>query len=181
MQVVHGELVADTQLVAHSPVADLVDGLALGPLFGGQPHQQPLAQRGAQGIHGVDFPLGIFLPQLLGSDGGGVIGGGQAGGEGQHQHVTSGLKLGLHGLKILLHVYGGGGGRLAIPQHLVKGVGGELVVVRIVVIGPVLNGKAQRQDLNIHLPHQVLPQVCRGVGEDGEIISLGHLWMHSFP
>ena len=38
-----------------------------------------------------------------------------------------------------------------------------------------------RQHLNIHLPHQVLPQVCRGVGEDGEIISLGHLWMHSFP
>ena len=139
------------------------------PLPGGVPHQQALAQRGAQGVHGVQLPLGVFGAQLLHGQAGGVISGGQAGGEGQNEHVLPRLEQGLQGLGVLGHVDGVGGGQLAAPEAAVKDMGVHLPVVRIVSIGLIVHHKAQRQDLNIELLCHFGGQVGGGVGQNDKI------------
>ena len=80
-QVVDGEPVALAQLVFLRPVPDLLNGLALPAELGGLVHQHPLAQGGAQGVHHVNFALGVLLAQLLGGNLERAAGAGQAGGK----------------------------------------------------------------------------------------------------
>ena len=113
VEVVHSKLVADIQFMFLYPVPDFVDGMPTLPLAGGVPHQQALAQGGAQGVHGIQLAAGVFGAELLHSNEGGVVGGGQPGGESQNQDILPGLKEGLQGLCILSHVDGIGSGHAA--------------------------------------------------------------------
>ena len=135
VEVVHREVVAQVLLVCLYPVPDLFNTGAVVPLLGGIPHQQALSQRGAQGIHSVQFAFRVFFSQLLHRNQGGVVGGGQSGGEGQHQYVLPRLKQGFQRLGILGNIDGVGGGRIALAQAVVEGVRVHLPVVRVVVIG----------------------------------------------
>jgi len=155
MEVVYGELVAQVQPVLLHPVPDLLDGVAQVPLAGGIPHQQPLAQGGAQGVHSVQPPVGILGAQLLHGQAGGVVGGGQAGGEGQNQHILPSLKQGLQGLGVLGHIDRVGGGHLAAAQAVIEDVGVHVPVVGVVVIGVIGQDKGEGENLNIDLPDQV--------------------------
>ena len=166
VQVVHGELVAQVQLVFLHPVPHLFYALSLIFQLSGVPYQQALAQRGAQGVHGKDLPLGILLPQFLRRKARAVIGGGQAGGEGQHQHVGPGLQNGLQHIQILGDIHGGGGGHLPLPQHAVEYLRIHLPVVRPVVIGLSLHGKAQGQHLNAGLLRHLGGEICRRICHD---------------
>ena len=169
VQIVHGELVAQAELVGLGPVPDLFDGLPPGPLLGGQIDQQALAQRGAQGVHRVHLPVGVFLPQLVHGDDGGVVGGGQAGREGQDQHIPARLEQGLHRVHILGHVDGGGGGHLAGAQLLIEQVGVHLPIVRVIVVGVLIQDEAQREDLDVQLLDQFRSQIGGGISEDDEV------------
>ena len=151
------------------PVLDLLDGAAPLPQLGGVPHQQALAQGGAQGIHRVQLSLGVFGPQLLHGYDGGLIGSGQAGGEGQNQDVPARLEQGFQGLGVLGGVDGVGGGRVPLAQALIKSVGVHIPVVGVVVVDLAVQHKAQRDHLNVKLPDHFLPQVGGGVGENNKI------------
>ena len=169
VQVIHRELVAQLQLVGLCPVPNLLDGLALGALLGGQINKQPLPQRGTQSIHGVQLSIRVFFPEILHGNYRGAVCGGQAGGEGQHQDVAPLLQQGLQRLGVLGHIDGGGGGHLAGTEHLIKGMGLHLPVVGVVVIYMVLNGEAQGQNTHVQLLDQIGPQIGGGICQDNEI------------
>ena len=146
------------------PVPDLLNGASLLLLPGGQPNQQALPQGGAQSIHHIKFPLGIPLPQLLRRHLGGITGRGQPGGEGQDEHILPRLKQGLHRIGVGRYIDGGGGGQLPRPEHIVKQRRVHLPIVRSVLIGLPLDGKAQGQDGHTGLPDHLRTQVGGGVG-----------------
>ena len=76
------EPVIQAQPVLLRPGAEFVDGETFVPLVRQSVHEQAVAGGGAQGIHDVDLPLREALPADVGGVGGGIVGAGDAGGEG---------------------------------------------------------------------------------------------------
>ena len=155
VQVVHGKPVAHLAPGLQSEVVDLLQRAALGLFPGAEVHEQALAQRGAQGIHHQKLRLRPVFGQLLGGNNGGLIGGGQSGGEAQAQHIFP-LVGGLgHSLLKNAHADGGGGGCLSGPDALIKIMEADLPAVQVVVIG----GAAQLQAQGDHGQPQLLGQL----------------------
>ena len=87
-QVVHGDPVADVQLVLLHPGGQLFDGHAGIALVGSVPDQQTLTQSGAEGVDHVDGALGILFLQFVCGDHRGLMGGAQGGSKGQAEDIT---------------------------------------------------------------------------------------------
>ena len=142
-QIVHGEPVAQMEPVVQHPLGDLIQGQTLVPLLAGIPHQKPLTHGGAQGIDDLNLSIRVLLRQLLGGDDGALVGGGKAGGKGQHQNVLSGGQSLLHGLAPAAGVDGRGFCHFPGPKPLVHIL--QCVVVLIVKgIAPELHGQGHK-------------------------------------
>ena len=174
-QVVDGKPVALAQLVLLRPVPDLLDGLAVQPQLGRLRHQHPLSQRGGQGVHHEHLPVGELSGQLVAGDLEGVVGGGQAGGEGQHQHIPALLKDRLQHLGGLTDVDGVGGGHLALLLPAVELLGAHFPVVGVVVICLIAHDEGQGRDVQLQLPDQLVGQVAGRVGNNNEVVHGGFL------
>ena len=105
-QVIDGKPVAQMQPVFLQPPGQRFHGHTGIPLFRGMKSKQPLTQGGAQAVYHQDFPVRIALLQLLRGNDRGLIGGGQAGRKGQHQHILAALQKGHYGILPLLGVDG---------------------------------------------------------------------------
>ena len=86
-KVIHGDPVADVQLVFFNPVPQGIDVQTLVPLVAGIPYQQTLAQGSAEAVHHIDLPVGIGFPQILGGNDSGLVSSGKTGGEGNDQYI----------------------------------------------------------------------------------------------
>ena len=111
----------------------------------------------------LPFGQGVFFQQLLSGDHGGLMGGAQAGREGQNQNILTGGQHRLHGGGPAVGIDGGGGGGVAIAQAVINDlqafVGG---------VAPFLTTEQQGQgdDINIQLCQQIGRQVTAGVGNN---------------
>ena len=103
---------------------------------------------------------------LSGGDGGGLIGGGQARGESDAEHVLPLPDQLGHGLGEHRHVDGGGGAQGAAPDAGVKVLGGNVPVVQVVEIFLFLHDEAERKDMQLQLLRHPGGQVAAAVGED---------------
>ena len=168
VQVVHREPVGHVELVLLHPVPDLPDGLPGLSQLGGVPDQQGLAAGGGQGVHREDRPVREPLPQLLHRDQRGLVGGRQAGGEHQQQHVPPRLQNGGEGLGIVRGVDGGGSDGLPRAQLVVKELRVHLPVVGVMGIDPVPQGKFHGKDFNVVFPGQADQQLGACVCDNGE-------------
>ena len=168
-QVIHGEPVADVELVRLDPVPDLLDAFSLLLKPRGQIEDKPLAQGGAQGVHGVHLPLRVLFSQFVHGDLHGAVGGGQAGGKGQRQHILPGLEQGLDALDGLPYIDGVGGGHGAGRQPAVKLLGGHVAVIRVIVVGLALHGKGQGQHLHSQRLNHLVAQVGGRVGDNDKL------------
>ena len=169
VQVVHGEPVAHLATGLQSEVVDLIQRAAPGFFLGAEVDEQALAQRGAQGIHHQEFGLRPALRQLLGGNDGGLVGGGQGGGEAQAQHVlplVGGLR---HGLLKSAHADGGGGGGLPGADALIEIVEANFPAVQVIVVGGAAHLQAQGNDAQPQLLGQLRRQVAAAVGQNDEI------------
>ena len=141
----------------------LVQGHALIPLLAGVPHQQSLATGGAEGVNYINRPLRVLFPQLLRRDDGGLIGGGQAGRKGHHQHVSARCQVGLHGVQPTIRVDRGGLGALTGAQSCVNFLD---AVVASILANLAAEFHAQRNDGQIQLLIRFRPQVAAGIGHN---------------
>ena len=105
-----------------------------------------------------------MLPQLLGGNDGGLAGGGQGRGNGQHQHILPLSQAGRHGGGPALRVDGGGGGGDPPAQLLVEGLYGGGLGEILVVFSVVGNGQGDRGHIQLLLLGA--GEVTAGVGED---------------
>ena len=174
-QVVDGEPVALAQLVLLRPVPDLLDGLSVQPQLGRLRDQHALTQRGAEGVHHEDLPVGELCGQLVAGDLEGVIGGGKAGGEGQYQHVPALLQDRLQHLSGLTDVDGVGGGHLALLLPVIELLRTHLPVVGVVVICLIAHDEGQGRNVQLQLPDQLVGQVAGRVGDNNEVVHGGFL------
>ena len=91
------EPVMQLELVLLGKIAHLFQALAGIAQVRQRVHQQAVAGRSAQGIHDVELALGIFFPQLLGRDAGGIDRAAETGRKADMQDVPPLLQ---HGFKI---------------------------------------------------------------------------------
>ena len=170
VQVVHGEPVADVELVVLHPIPQLAEGQALFLLLGRQIHQQPLPTGGAEGVDDPDGALREVWSQVLCSDHGGLIGGGQCRREAQAQNILSPAQHGPHGVLELAHVGGGSGRGLAGPQALIKLLIGDVAAVQRVGVFLPVHGHGQGQHLQLQLTGHLVGEVAAAVGHDDVIL-----------
>ena len=162
-QVIHGEPVAQVQTVFQTPVVNFLKGHSLYTLLAGVPDEQTLAHGGAQGIHHPDGAVGILLGQLFGGNDGGLVGGGQTGREGQHQHVLPLLEGRFHEFSPAAGVYGGGLSGFSCPQTVVHFL--QAVVVLIVKgIAPELHGQGHKGQPKGFIHGR--GEITAGIGDD---------------
>ena len=164
LQIIHRDPVAHMQPLIHHPAVQAVNVHACPALAAGVPDQQPLTQSGAEGVHNIDLPLGVLLSQLLGGNDGGLAGGGQGRGNGQHQHILPLSQAGRHGGGPALRVDGGGGGGAPPAQLLIEGFHGGGLGEIFVVFSVVGNGQGDRGHIQLLLLGA--GEVTAGVGED---------------
>ena len=162
-QIVYGEPVAQLELVFLHPGVELFQSHAGFFLLAGVPHQQALAQGGAQGIHHQELPVGILFGKFGCRNDRGLIGGGKAGGEGQHQSVVTAGQHRLHDLGPAFGVRGGGGSGLAFTQTVVNGLE---AVVGEVFKGLALKDHRQRTHGQAQVFIHVGGEVTAGIGND---------------
>ena len=166
VQIVHGEPVIDVVLPLLHKGLDLLDGLALPLFLDRQVDQQALPQGGRPAVAHQHLAAGMGVHYLPGGDGGGLIGGGQARGESDAEHVLPLPDQLGHGLGEHRHVDGGGGAQGAAPDAGVKVLGGNVPVVQVVEIFLFLHDEAERKDMQLQLLRHPGGQVAAAVGED---------------
>ena len=181
-QVVHGEPVADVQLVFLTPGVQLFQGEAFIALHAGIVYEKALAQGGGKGIHHLHSAAGVFLHQLLGGDDGGLIGGAEAAGEGKHQCILTVFQNGLHSIPPALGVHGGGGCGFALAQGIIHGF--DLRLGRVDhFFAPEQQGHLH--NINIQRGDQLLGQIAAGIGNNSvschESTLLEKIFEHTIP
>ena len=164
-QVLHGDPVADVQLVLLHPGGDLGKGLTLAAELCGGVDQQALAHGGAEGVDDDELSVVELLPELLGGDDGGLIGGAQGRGEGQHQHIPALLKSGADGGSPAVGIDGGGLGQLAVSHVGVQLSGSHLALP----VGTAVQLQAQGCNANLQLGDHLGGQVTARIGNDLKI------------
>ena len=169
VQIVHGEPVAHLAPGLQGEAVDLLQGAALGLFLGAEVDKQPLAQRGAQGIHHQELGLRPGLGQVLGGNNGGLVGGGQGGGEAQAQYVLPLVGGFGHGLLKGAHADGGGGGSLPGADALIEIVEADLPAVQIIVVGSAAHLQAQGNDGQPQLLGQLRRQIAAAIGQNDKI------------
>ena len=135
------------EAVVHGPLIDSVDGHAGVPQVGQLVHEQAGAGGGGQGIHNVDFAVGVFFLQFLAGQVGGVDHAGDAAGQAQVQDIQPLIQEGSEVLHKLLRIdlggLGGGavhhGGVELIQRHGLAQVVRVSLVVQVIVEAGVVN------------------------------------------
>ena len=161
---------ADVELVILHPIPQLAEGQTLLLLLSRQIHQQPLPTGGAEGVDDPDGALREVRSQVLCSDHGGLIGGGQCRREAQAQNILSPAQHGPHGVLELAHVGGGSGRGLAGPQPLIKLLIGDVAAVQRVGVFLPVHGHGQGQHLQLQLTGHLVGEVAAAVGHDDVIL-----------
>ena len=146
-----------------APVVKRIQRKTLIPLFAGVPDVQTLSQRGSQGVHHLDGPLGILFHQLLGSNDGGLVGGAEAAGEGHHQKIFAACHDGLHGGFPACGIGSGSGSTLTGPQGVIHGFN---LIVRGVghFLAPEQQG--QLHHVNVQLGNHFSGKIATRIGND---------------
>ena len=178
VQIVHGEPVADLAFRGLRVVPQSREGAARGLFPGAQIHQQPLAQRGAPAVHHQDLPVREFLPQIVGGDDGGLIGGGEGGGKAQIQNILPLREDRPHLLLKIPHADGGGGGGLSGTDAAVKVLEGDVPAIQPVAVGLTAHLQAQRHHHDAQFPGHLVGEIAAAVGHDDEIT---HVHPSPFP
>ena len=154
---------AQVQPVVQAPRIELLQSHTRRALLGGIVHEQALAQAGAKAVHHVDLPLRVFFPQLGGGNFRRLIGGAQAGGEGDDQGILTGFQHFLHGIAPGFRIHGGSGGHFPGPQPGVK----VLQVGFLVMIGGLpTEGDAQGHFLHVNFGVHGIGVIAAGIGND---------------
>ena len=177
LQVFHSEPMAEVKFFGFQPIAYLFNALSFGALLCGEIDQQALAQRSAEGIDRVDFPLRIFLRQLLNGDRSGIVRIAESGGKGDAQDVFARCQKGFHRGGKRLDVDRGGGAGLPRAKRLIKGVQGDFPLIQIIIILLPLHHKGERKNGQVHFLRHRCGKVAGRVCDNGKCVH----WEASFP
>ena len=165
-EIVHGEPVAQMRAERLKVGGKLLHGSALALLLDGVVNEQALTEGGAEAVDGHDLPLGIFFAQLRGGNDAGLIGGAEARGEADVEDVTAFLQAGFHDLDERLGIHRAGAGLGAGAEFLIQLVETDLATVQVILVGFMIDCKAQRQDDQAVAVRQLLRKVTGRVGDD---------------
>ena len=174
-QVVDREPVAQVQPVFLQPAGVVLDRHTFVAVHHRVVGQQPLAQRRRQAVHHDHLAAGIFLHEFLGALLTGCIGTAQPARKANMQHI---LTRGDKWLDKLLehkrsHLHGRR--RFALPQSVIKFLGGQVVVRTLFIAGPA-DHKFRADNGDVVSLAEFLRQVAGGFGHD----AVAHCKIHPF-
>ena len=149
----------------HELVVDVVQGQTQQLVLHGPQHQQTLPQRGPQGVHQADLPLGEVLVQLVRRQLRAVEGAADARGHPHKENVQALLQDGPHDLDIVLGIDLRGGDLRALPHGPIEGLPVKAACVQAGMAGAV-DKVGEGDDGNIVLLRQLCGQIGGGIRDN---------------